>query len=361
MEYAAFKAATEQAGEALGRGDLSPQLARLWFDGTTVSAWDDNVAISVACPFEFDGGVLGELLTKLIGRATGKEVAVTTKGGTAIFKVGRSSLKLTVEPLEQRSFEMRDPDRAAAIAVEAKLLKPALGQILKCVGQSLEKPEYHGITFAVDGNDLLIYAGQPQVLAEAAVPLKSKPKSKFNYVVLPEKFCRQLVKHYDEKDSELTLYNATDTIGGGLLVCPTLTVFGRSLSSGRQKLDMRAYIDSHVKQAPAWFPIPKGLAGMLDRASLFEGEHHNLELAVEAVSGGVRLRITIEDGEAQLVDVSGTIKGEVEPVVVKTNAKHLRTGADLIEMCVDSKRIIMRDDQGDDGVCITQVASVIAV
>jgi hypothetical protein len=360
MKYADFRMAIELAGEALGRGDLNPQLAKLWFDGNTVSAWDDNVAIQAACPFEFEGGVNGDMLTRLVARATGKEVTSTTKTNATIFKIGQSTLKVSVQPLEQRTFSLYEPDPNAVVEVDPKLLKPALEHVLSCVGQSLEKPEYHGVTFAVGSSDLLIYAGQPQVLVEARVPLQAKLANKFDYVVLPEKFCRQLVKHCGKKGAVLELHNATDTNSGGMLVHPNLTVFGRSMSSGQQKLGMWDYIAQHDKAAKNWINMPKRLISMLDRASIFEGEHHNLELALEVVDGRARLRITIEDGEAQLVDLSDSIRvEEIEPVTVKTNAKHLRTGAGLARISVDSERIIMQDNRKDD-VLITQVAAIIA-
>ena len=361
MKYDDFKAAIETAGEALGRGDLNPQLAKLWFDGSTVSAWEDNVDIQTVCPFEFEGGVDGARLKQLVAKASGKEVALVAKNNTTAFKIGRSTLTVQVAPLDDRGFMMRKPDPTAVVDVDPKLLKSALEYVLKCVGQSLEKPEYHGVTFAIQGaNGLKIYAGQPQVLAEVAVPLKAKPKNKFDYVVLPEKFCQQLIKHYGKKGAVLELHNSTANASGGLLVHPDITVFGRSISSGQQRVEMWKYTEQHRQAAKNWMPVPKDLAKMLDRASIFEGEHHNLELAIEVVDGGVRLRITIEDEAAQLVDISGIIKADdVEPVTVKTNAKHLHTGAGLTYMSVDPKRIIMEDER-KDGVWITQVAAIIA-
>ena len=363
MQYKEFREAIELAGEALGRGDLNPQLAKLWFDGSTVAAWDDNIAIKAACPFALEGGVDGELLTRLVARATGEEVAATTKASATVFKIGASSLKVDVRPLEERTFSIYKPNPKAAIKVDPELLKPALEHVLSCVGQSLEKPEYHGVTFALGtgGKDLLIYAGQPQVLVEAMVPLQAKPASNFDYVVLHEKFCRQVVKHCGKEGAIVELHNAVDPNSGGLLVHPDITVFGRSMSSGQQQLVMWDYIGQHLDDAKNWIRMPKSLTNMLDRALIFEGEHHNLELALEVENKRARLRITIEEGGTRLVDLSEWVKisSDVEPVVVKTNAKHLHTGAKLTEICVDSKRIIMQDNP-KDGVRITQVAAIIA-
>ena len=366
MNYKDFKAAIETAGEALGRGDLNPHLAKLWFDGETVSAWDDNVAIQTVCPFTLVGWVDGDKLKQLTGKATTSnegEVKFTTTNKAQMIKIGRSTLTVQVAPLEDRGFVMRKPDPTATIRVDPKLLIPALEFVLPCVGQSLEKPEYHGVTFAnQDGADLLIYAGQPQVLAEVKVPLKANPKNKFEYVVLPEKFCRQIIKHYGKKGAVLELNNSTATASGGLLTHPDITVFGRSISAGQQRVTLWDYIEGHREGAKNWAPVQDELAKMLDRAGIFPGEHHNLELAVEAENNKVRLRITIGDETATLVDVSSwvKVKKDVEPVIVKTNAKHLHTGAKLAQMSVDSKRIIMEDNRGDGDLVITQVAAIIA-
>lgn len=363
MKHADFKAAIELAGAALGRGDLKPQLARLWFDLHTVMAWDDNVAISAACPFALEGGVKGDLLTSLVARATGEKVAVAVKGTVSTFKIGRSTLKLNLLPLEQRDFAIQAPNPKAVIPVDADLLVPALEHVLKCVGQNLEKPEYHGVTFASsgDGTYLLIYAGHPAVLVEASIPLRKKLKHSFDYVVLPEKFCRELVKHYKKEGAVLELHDATAPIGGGLLVHPDITVFGRSMSSGQNKIEMWEYIQQHTDNAQNWMGMPGDLVKMLDMAaSMFEGEHHNLELGVEVSNGAARLRIAIDDGEAQLIDVSADIKGsKVKPIVVKTNAKQLHTGAKLTRISIDDGHIVMRDDR-EDGTLITQVVGVTA-
>lgn len=357
MQREDFFKAIDTVGSALGRGDIHAALADLWFDGKTVAAFDENVGISTPCAFDLVGGIKGDKLLGMVGktRPASAEVLVTVKDTNATIKIGkRVTIKVAVNDPANRIWQPKEANPSAAIKVKPALLIDGLAHCLKSVGQDLSQPEYYGVTFQVEGNYLHIYTGyRNHVIVEAVVPLKAKPA--FTRVVVPEKFCQHVVKHFATKGATLELHD----VNGGLLVTPNRTVYGRALNIAGNGVDMKATVAKQLKSANGFLPFPKGgILRMLERAALFEGDHLNMRLELERCAGGVRLRM-VSGGKAsgtELVDVSNRIEADVEPVQVMTNAKHLLSGAELKEFDINTSRIVIRDER--DGVRITQMAGV---
>ncbi len=354
MQRVAFLKAITTVNAALGRGDILAALANLWFDGETVSAFDENVGICTTCEFELVGGIKGDKLLGMVSKTTVKnaEVLVTTDGSNATIKIGkRVTVKVAVDEPANRLWTPEAPNPASAIKVRPELLVDGLSHCLKSVGQDLGQPEHHGVTFEADKDSLRIYTGFAQVCVEAIVPIKAKPA--FTRVVLPEKFCQHVLRHIGTKGAVLELHNDK----GGLLTAPDITVYGRSLSGGTG-VNMRGAIANARKGTNgAFMKLPSGVGRMLDRAALFEGDHLNMRLDLERCKGGMRLRM-ISGGKAsgaELVDVSAAIAADVEPIKVLTNAKHLMSGALLTEFDINSNRILLQGTR--DGVQITQAVS----
>ena len=61
---------------ALGKGDLVPALACLWFDGQRVLAYDDHIGISAPCAAGIHGGLNGALLLPFLERSGLKEIDI---------------------------------------------------------------------------------------------------------------------------------------------------------------------------------------------------------------------------------------------------------------------------------------------
>lgn len=330
-----------------------PQLACLWFDRTTVSAFDDNIAISTSLETELEGGVDGALLVAAIDRTHVDEVEVKTGGGAATFKSGkRSTLKLGVRNLEERQFLIPNATPAAVLPVDGKALRAALKFCLQSIGHDVTHPEWCGITFEVDKDKLLLFSGYSQVLVQATVKLDGKTKLK--RAILNEKFCQQVLAYPDaelEVHSDYALLYQDDAEGKRAPV----TVFGRTLAS-TGGLDLGDMVIIALDRAGDFVPMPN-LVNMLSRASMFEGDHNNLQLAVVETKQGCKIKMQSgSDGKGQLVDFSVGIDPHPE-IEVATNAKHLRSGALLADsdIYVGPDEIIIRTDS------VVQIVSVSSV
>jgi hypothetical protein len=346
MERKDLLAALKRVSPAIGRGDLLPQLAHLWFDGANVSAFDDTISISTPCPIALEGGVNGTTLLTTVDRSNVRDFELKTTASAATFKLGaRINLKLPVMPLDQRQFVMPSPSAKAVIDVDRQQFNAALKFCLQSVGHDVSHPEWSGITFEVVGSDLHIYSGYSQVLVQAVVPLGTKP-TKFKRTILHEKFCAQVLAY---PDAALELHD-----DHGLLDQKgVIRVFGRSLSSDGA-LALGDMVKVALERAKGFVQMP-ALENMLNRAMQFEGDHLNLHVAVVDGKQGKRIKMISNSGAGELVDYSKPLVDEHEEIEVATNARHLRNGAAaLSDICIGSDEIVMR---GGDIIQVVSVAS----
>lgn len=350
MERQILLEALKRVSPALGRGDLLPQLACLWFDRETVSAFDDNISIRTPLATELEGGVDGTLLTQAIDRTKVKEVEVKLSGSSVTFKSGkRSNLKLGIRSIDERTFEIPKAVDGTVLVVDREVFHTALKFCLQSIGHDVTHPEWCGVTFEAAGGDLKLYSGYSQVLVQATVKLKGKPK--FKRAILHEKFCQQVLAYPDAKlevhDDYALLYQDDD---GGKR--PAVNVFGRALASAGG-LDLGDMVLIATDRAKAFVPMPD-LTNMLNRASMFEGDHNNMQVSMVDTKQGNKIKMVSASGKGELVDYSAVIAEPHEEVEVATNAKHLRNGATLPspDICIGADEIIIRTDN------IIQVVSV---
>lgn len=311
-----------------------------------MSAFDDNISISAPCETEFTGGINGEMLTRTIERAFGDEVEAKVDKQAVAFKVGRSDLKLPIMDLEHRQFEMPARNKKAVLQINKKHLHDQLKFCMQSLGHDVTHPEWCGVTMEVAGDELHIFSGYSQVLAQAVVPLEAKPK--FKRIILHESFCKQVLTYpkadVEISDSHALLYDGSTGI----------TVFGRSIG-GSGTLKLGDMLDIATKRAGKFVKMP-AIHGMLERASIFEGDHLNMKVAVVNQGTSARIRMVSESGEGRLVDYTTVLKGEHPAIEVSTNPKHLKSGADIAdaEISIGSEEIVIR---GGDATLIVSVST----
>lgn len=345
MDRVSFLESLKRVTPALGRGDLLPALAHLWFDGRDVSAFDDNISISAPCETPFEGGIDGVMLTRFTERAFGDEVEVKIDKQAAVFNATRSDVKFAILDLEHRQFEMPSRNKKAVLQLNKKHLHTQLKFCMQSLGHDVQSPEWCGVTMEVIGDELHVFSGYSQVLARAVIPMETKP-TKFKRIILHEKFCQQILA-YPKADLEVSDSHA--------LLCDAetgVTVFGRSIGSSTMKLD--EMVENALGRAKKFVKMP-AIHGMLERASIFEGDHLNMELSVVQEGKESRLRMVSASGEARLVDYSTPLKGTHPTVSVQTNAKHLISGADITdaEIAIGQEDIVIR---GGDATLVVSVA-----
>lgn len=311
-----------------------PQLAHAWFDGEYVSAFDDNISITAPCKTEFEGGITGLMLARMVEKTTSAEIEARKDKNAVAFKGGRTDFKFGLMDIRDRPFEAPKPKRDALIKAKRKVLNRQLRFCMESVGHDVTHPEWCGITFEAAGDEIVIFSGYAQVLARATVPVEAKPK--FKRVILHEKFCQQLINY---PSAELELHDTH-----ALLVDKEagVTVFGRSLGSG-SSLDLQDMAAVALDRAGNFVELPD-ISAILDRAAIFEGDHLNMKLAVIKQGKTYHLRMISESGDGKLIDITRALSAPLPEIEVNTNAKHLVSGADLREFTVGSDEIIMRDE-----------------
>lgn len=333
MDREKFLGALKRVQPALGRGDLLPQLSHLWFDGQSVSAFDDCISISVPLKIAFKGGVAGDILTSIVDRAGGDDVEISLEKQAAHFKVGRTNLKLGIMDIQNRPFIMPERDEKAIVDVNRVRLEEEVRFCIRSIGNDVTHPEWCGITFEAQDDQLVLFSGYSQVLARAAIPAVALPP-KFKRIILHEKFCKQIIEY---PSADLELYN-----GHALLIDESgVMVYGRAIT-GSGGLNLQDMVDVVLKRAGKFVRLPV-LHRILQRASVFEGDHLNMTIAVVDENEATRLRMVSEAGEGRLVDYSAALKAEHPKIEVMTNAKHLLNGAELLEFTIGKNEIIMRD------------------
>lgn len=355
MQRDAMLKALEMVAPALGRQELRPQMANLWFDGKYVSAFDDLLGLRAPCTFGVEGGMLGAKLISMIGLTeTTRDVLADVEDSNVTVKIGGlTKVKMHVMPAEMRDFRMDKADKTAVVDLDMAQLLIAVEQCIKSAGQDLGRPENYGITFLAEPEQLVICSGYKDVLVKTTVPVKSPPK--FRRVVLHPSFCAQLVRHGGLKGAVLELHDTK-----AVLQHPDVWAYGRALSkaSGGKETNYHVTVDTWNKAAKGFFKQPTKMKSMLERNALLGTEHNNMELEVTTdKKGELRLRMKSSAGDVEVVDLSDVLNGQgIKPVHVYTNAKYLQRGIDLGQISINQRCIVQRDKV--QGVDMVQIISV---
>ena len=179
---------------AVASKDLVEELVHLWFDGTTVMAYNDKVGIEVPMKTDFVGGLRGSLVLGMLGASRAKEVVLEpVKGKDDQMRMTAAAAKITLPllPEERKVWEFPDTKRAQMSVISADLIG-ALEKALVTVGTDISVADQLGVTLISDGNTLCLYSTDSNSMTECLVP---KPKDyKGDRVILSSEFCEQLVR-----------------------------------------------------------------------------------------------------------------------------------------------------------------------
>src|ERR1700757_1851266 len=81
---------------ALANNDLVPVLSHLWFTGTSLMAYNDQIAISVPCKTDFKVAVPGATFISLLKNTIAKEIELSVANDEMQIKAASSRLKLPI-------------------------------------------------------------------------------------------------------------------------------------------------------------------------------------------------------------------------------------------------------------------------
>lgn len=190
------------AEPALGPKEMAAPFQCFRFDGKSVVAYNDEVAISVPCPLKLKGGLNGSFLLKWMSFSKAVEVKIEKTGENARLKAGRSTV--TTPFIDDEDFLFSFP---TAKEVEAKLpidkgLLESLARVSTCIGTDHQHPWRYGITVAFDDAIRLFTSDNFSAARDVLEDYKIPKELKGSGIILPPRFVELLLEYAKRKDEE---------------------------------------------------------------------------------------------------------------------------------------------------------------
>lgn len=263
MKYAriALLDACETVKPALAAKDLIEALTHIWFDGDTMTTYNDaDLGIQVPFKTEFKGGLRGNLLLGLLANSKAKEVELTpTYNDHMQIVAARTKAKLAVLGMDLAVWDFPAPVMKNTFDIGEDFVR-ALKAVLVSVGNDTSIPEKLGVTMTADKAGVVLYTTDSKAVTQvrAATP-KGKWMTKGDSVIMPTAFCEQVLRvcaagGFMEVRKDCVIAGN----GDGVLVYARLV-------DVHKPLDFAGTFAAHSK-AKDKFDIPTKLEGALDRA-----------------------------------------------------------------------------------------------
>lgn len=299
------------AKPALATKEIVEECCCAFFDGKALTTFNDTLGIRVPFKSPFTGGVRGSLLIGMLSNSRAKDVTVEPlTDGNALFKAGRTLLKLSLLPLEQAVYEIPKlkgdgfcPDSAFWLALE---------RVCVALGSNLTAPEQLGVSIAPTRAGLNFYATDASTLCETSVEA-DWPQLK-ERITVPSVFIEQLLKI---KDGKTKLH-----LTGGAISAVNkegVMVFSRLVSVPKPS-DFEKTINDCLKGVK-FFSIPRRLPLALERASVLLSTESNVSLTMEIMDDQLQLRAKTSLGDLKdtigLEEANGNIQCRTNPDLVK--------------------------------------------
>ena len=292
----AMLAALNLVKPALAAKDLVEELTHVWFDGETLTAYND-ADLGIQVPFEspFKGGIRGSLILGLLQNSRAKEIIFDTEAeeGFVTLKAARAKARLTVLDIGRAVYEL--PKESPGTFKFDETFISALKDVLVSVGNDTSIPEKMGVTITL-GKDILFHTTDSKTLAEVVLPMDKGFKGK-GKAILPTTFCEQLIRLCGDGgflDLQKDIVMATNPDG--------VLIWARLVESSAKPFDFIGAFDTHVKFPKGMpFELPSRLGLALDRAlTMLDGLPD--EPATFRVGGG-KLRLEVQaEGRGELKD-----------------------------------------------------------
>lgn len=320
MKYArvALLDALNTVKPALASKDLIEELSHVWFDGKTITAYNDaDLGIQVPFKADFVGGIRGSLLLGLLHASRAKEVEIEpTEDGQMKLQAARTRGKLPVLDAERRVWEFPAVNMKASFDINEAFLR-ALKAVLVSVGNDTSIPEKLGVTIMAGGGQVRMFTTDSKSVAAVKV---AAPKGDWlkngARVILPTAFCEQVLRLC--AGGGFMIIGKDHVIAGN---ADGVHVYAR-LVDCPYPLDFTGTVAKHSKLPDdVRFEVPPKLALALDRAIvLLEGVvGETVDMSIAA--GKLRLEAHAE-GRGNLKDFI-TLEGvqdaelRVDPNLVK--------------------------------------------
>lgn len=308
MKRADLLAALHRAAPALSNKEMVPAFGNFFFDGKTVQAYDDILAIQTPLESDLEGGLPGRLLMEFLGASRVAEVEFEIKGQDCTVKSakgGRSRLRLSMMALDDFAFLDQWP-KAKPNLEGSEALLTALRQCSVSMGLDPADPSRLGVTLAAGASDVRLYSCNNVVVTCSVA--KMKPPKDLEAAILPVRFCEFLLERSDAPDG-ITV--AKDFVEARYSDGTRVWCKGIMGADGAFFEKLLAHIKDWGK---GFLPIPKTLGGCLDRALIVVDPEKPFS-KVRVAEGRVRFMTQGRQGSAVVHDSAG-IEGEHPDVEV---------------------------------------------
>lgn len=304
---------------ALAAKDLIEELSHVWFDGATITAYNDaDLGIQVPFKTDFKGGVRGALLLGLLNASKAKEVELETTDDNHLKLVAsRTRGKLAVLDSERSVWQFPEFDPKDGVKINEDFLR-VLQAVLVSVGNDTSTPEKLGVTLVAEKTAVRMYSTDSKsvacVVAEAPKGKWFKPGLR---VILPTAFCEQLLRLCSGGGS---MHIAQDSV---VAANPQGVMLYARLVDVQRPLDFVATFNQHadLKDGVA-FDVPPKLALALERAMVILEGVVGESVEISTAAGKLRLEAHVE-GRANVKDYITLPEGvpevllRVDPSLVK--------------------------------------------
>lgn len=329
---------------ALSDKELIPVLTHFWFQGDTVMAFNDQIAIQTKLKTDFTGAVPGRVLLEMVGASRSTEVKFTLTDDNLLVELGHTSTKgsgkfITNTKLDLKILPVKDfihdmpefgpddgikfetPDIPEKLSKEEKDKLEARAKIMRtflfsieCCMQSISNdtsiPDQLGLTMIPNGKELYLYATNNQTLSHAKIRAKTDLAGR---VILSKPFCEQMIA-LTKTIAKFRLIIDTDH---SLIVTDDAILFGRLVSS-EHPLDFTEIMDAHLpeEERPNLITMPKHLEYVLKRALVI----------TDTKMEETKSLITVKNG--QMTVVSKSTRGELDDKVTDKEG-HIKKHPDI--------------------------------
>lgn len=282
---------------ALSGQDFIPILSHFVFDGESVYAYDDVLAIDTECDFPLHGAVKGNLLLGLLNKSLSPEVKVEVEEDQARFKLGKSKINLPILPESSSILEI--PDEAFELP-SIELSEDDINGLEKClisVGEDMTHPQQMGITVRITSDTLVFFSTNNMTISTYQRDGKFDDEVLTEGVILPGRFCEQMVRIAKKEQESVQLSIGT---GYALAFVSKHMIFSKLINE-LTPLDFDAAIKSHLKDASEEkIPVPMQLSMALERALLVLADAPDKVTKVNLANG--KLSLLSESGPSSVED-----------------------------------------------------------
>src|SRR5215469_10592117 len=341
-------AVTELASPALGTAkNLVPGLSHFWFDGDTITAFNDILGIRVAFQSDFTGGVEGERLLGILKNSTAKHVTLEARTErrreVLSVEVGSVVVTLPLRPVTESLFREQFPDDIRRECLVDKTFIDAIKLLmLSCGNKKLASPAERGVTLIQGKSHIDAYTTADATVSwvrldNCAVMVPGR-------VIWPRDFCDYFVKHFGDGTRVLVTEDAVwCQTGKDTEDSYNVTVYTRLIEDNTPS-DFAAFINRYKDAVAVAFKIPADLPKALLRAEAMLPEKTPVELEVT----------TTDDDTRVLRLFSDTATGVFDDMVELDGA----AGHDEIRALADVK-LIRRALPGRTSLAITRACVVL--